>query len=136
MPGRFTHWRVSARTDGANTCVEVATDDTFVAVQNSTLRHPSGPMLIVPVPEWEAFLRELIHGAVDYSTFTTGMAGPFRLKRDRSETITMTDARAPAVAVRFTQAEWDVFVHGARIDGEFTVDWLRSHPDTVNTTRS
>ena len=45
MPSpRFTRWRVSARTNGSSTCVEAATDGVLVAVQNSTLRHPAGPI--------------------------------------------------------------------------------------------
>lgn len=137
MSRRFNRWRVSARTNGANTCVEAATDGVFVAVQNSNLRHPAGAMLTVPVVDWEAFLDEVAIGRADYDAITSGAYGPFQLHREERGDIVVRDAAAlAAVPVRFTKAEWDVFVHGVRIDGEFNVDWLRSAPEVEGAAKS
>ncbi|UGQ13577.1 DUF397 domain-containing protein [Yinghuangia sp. ASG 101] len=132
----FTHWRVSARTDGANTCVEAATDGAFVAVQNSALRHPAGPMLTVSAVDWEAFLRVVAAGRVGYDEITSATFGPFLLERDGHGSVVMRDAGAPAAEpVRFTEAEWDVFVDGVLIDGEFSMDWLRGAPEAESAAR-
>jgi hypothetical protein len=128
----FTHagWRVSGRSDGANTCVEAKVEGAQVGVRNSAA--PMGPTLAVPTSDWLAFLDQVAAGLVDYQALTGSVAaGPFAITRTNDGAVELTGVvtHAEQSVVRFTKIEWDVFVAGVTLDGEFTLEWLLRAPD-------
>lgn len=116
-------WRISARSNGATSCVEAIAHGGQVSVRSSIAR---GPALTVTAAEWEGFLGEVRTGQLDYQRLGPGqIAGPFIVSRagDDGGVELRIAPRDPRV-VRYTQLEWDVFVSGVVQDAEFTLEWL------------
>lgn len=127
-----THWRVSARTNGANTCVEASTDGALVWVRNSTM--PNGPTLTVPADAWLRLLDQVAAGRVHGAALRTPVrVGPLTVSRRKSGTVELRATTQPAVTVPYTLAEWDVFVTGVSEDGEFSLPWLLNGDATLTT---
>lgn len=119
-------WRVSARTNGATTCVEAATDGAVVALQNSTFRSPEGPVLTVAAQDWSVFLGHVAARHLDRTALaTSAVFGPFLVGVADDGWVEVRRAgEAGGPVVRYTPEEWDVFVAGVAQDGEFSLQWL------------
>ena len=52
-------WHTSSYSGGSGDCVEVAPTPDRVLVRDS--KDPGGPVLAVPTPAWQAFLRTVTH---------------------------------------------------------------------------
>jgi hypothetical protein len=62
MPGRQSRqstpsWRTSKASGGSGNCVEIASEEQFVLVRDSS--NPSGTILEFPPAQWTSFLRRL-----------------------------------------------------------------------------
>jgi hypothetical protein len=58
-------WRKSSRSQGAQSCVEVAKLSELAAVRDS--KAPTGPALLFDAPQWSSFLVSLKRGQLDRS---------------------------------------------------------------------
>jgi hypothetical protein len=116
-------WRTSARSD-STACVEATTDGLVVVVRNST--DPDGPALAVTAADWDTFLDVVRTGALDHPALgPAAPAGPFTVALGADATVILTTAGDPEpTAVRYTRVEWEVFTAGVTLDREFTLDWL------------
>ncbi|MFE3320231.1 DUF397 domain-containing protein [Nocardia sp. NPDC059195] len=105
-------WFTSSRSNNGNQCVEVRFDGNVVQVRDSKFRRnpmntgAAEPIITVDAPVWTAFLHSLLteHHHPDLIA---------HVSPDGSTTLCHED-----VLLRFTAAEWQAFVAGAR-DNEF-----------------
>lgn len=123
-------WRVSARTNGANTCVEASINGAFVMVRNST--EPDGPMLTVPAADWLLLLDHVAAGRLQGEALQeSSTVGVLRVEQDAEGVVAVRSIRLPRTVVRYTPEEWGVFVSGVVHDGEFTLEWLQAGSPSV-----
>jgi hypothetical protein len=124
LPG----WRLSARSDGANTCLEARSDGERVSIRNSN--DSSGPSLTVGATDWLSFLGHVTAGRVDHRVLNTPVIStPFVVSRTSNGDVAIALTTNPTQrCVRFTKQEWDVFVAGVTLDGEFSIEWLLLAP--------